>query len=222
MKGLIYNNLITVLKSRTVQILAILFGFYLVLGFLGGGINMGFVFMYIMGALSISFFGITSDNENLSWNSFEVSLPLTRKKIVLCKFISVLILIVIGFIVAELYGIITYFLFNREMISFKFAIGMDLSINAFVFFTSLIWIDIISPFIMKFGMVIGKIFAMACIFAMVYISYTVSSGELFVIDIGYPAFLGKYGLYIMFAAIAFITSAISYFICCKIYEKKDF
>lgn len=207
MKGLLLKDLFTLRKQGKVYLL--LLAFYLFYTILTKNVSM----MSSMIAMLCAIAPITTlaYDENCKWDRYALSMPISRKMIVLSKYVFGLLLILISMaIVAPLsMMVVTY---TREM-ELKPAMMIVLAVNGI----AVLFLSILLPLLFKFGVEKGRLLMFVIFFipmAFVYIYKKINLGlpskETFEL-LGYlsPVFL-------------IIIVLISIVISIRIYEKKEF
>ena len=207
MKGLLLKDLFTLRKQGKVYLL--LLAFYLFYTILTKNVSM----MSSMIAMLCAIAPITTlaYDENCKWDRYALSMPISRKMIVLSKYVFGIVLILISMaIVAPLsMMVVTY---TREM-ELKAAMIIILVVNGI----AILFLSILLPLLFKFGVEKGRLLMFVIFFiplAFVYIYKKINLGlpskETFEL-LGYlsPVFL-------------IIIVLISMVISIRIYEKKEF
>lgn len=207
MKGLLLKDLFTLRKQGKVYLL--LLAFYLFYTILTKNVSM----MSSMIAMLCAIAPITTlaYDENCKWDRYALSMPISRKMIVLSKYVFGILLILISMVIVAPLSmmVVTY---TREM-ELKPAIMIVLAVNGI----AILFISILLPLLFKFGVEKGRLLMFVIFFiplAFVYLYKKINLGlpskETFEL-LGYlsPVFL-------------IIIVLISMVISIRIYEKKEF
>ncbi len=217
MKGLILKDFINLKKSvKLFVILIVIYGFMAVSS--GDGSFFSTIFTVLVAVLTLS---VYSYDESAHWDSFALTLPVTKELFVLEKYVIMILLTAIGVVIGMLFGFALYLTGSIDKILptlTSCAVGAAVAI---------IFYSIIIPFVIKLGVEKSRIllFAVYIIpFAItVLVSKALKAGSLqiptVIIDIAKTSM--KYA-YVIVPAILIIALIISYMISVNIFRKKEF
>lgn len=216
MKGLLLNNLMStknnLLTLTPVLLIAMMIGIFVApLAMFTLVVNFT-IFMYPLLYISCYHHDYASN-----WNKLELIMPIKRGSIVLSKYLTLLIFLVSGLLLATLYATINLLIGNISWdtsIVSTFLLALSTTINAGAFFYPpvLLWGESRSESIIIFSLIASMI---PLYITMLIVSRILELDHLFALY-DYPLF---WILYLLFTIILFI---ISYFISRKIYENKEF
>ena len=144
-----------------------------------------------------------------TWNKFERTFPVSKNDIMLSKFITSFIYVGIGVIISIVYefiaSVMNHIPLSSDIITF----------NIVMFMVAIIIVNVMNPFIMKFNLIMGKVVAMTLVVAIVAGINIDDIMSMFpTINISYVC------IFLLIADVLF--TLVSYFLCCKFYEKIEF
>jgi ABC-2 type transport system permease protein len=206
MKGLLYKDLLYLRQlGKTLLLLLV---FYVVLFTMTGGENNGLFAAVIVMLSVILVINTFSYDENAKWDSYAVSLPLNRDSIVLAKYVLVLavsgsisVLLLLSVTVAE-HGFPT-----DSMAQIGAGLGM-----------ALIFCGILMPLFYRFGMQKARLMIIACFLIPNIVALLWNEMKLPVPSVSEAA-VGK--LLLVSPVLVLLLYALSYFISCVVYRKKE-
>ena len=206
MKGLILKDFLNLRKySRTVFLIL---AFYVLYGFMLDNASL------IIGMISLLFtmMAITSFSYDdlAKWDKYALSLPVTRKEMVLSKYILATILAVAGALLALLASILL------STIKTPVGITEQLAVTYVLFAISIIFVSILLPLIYKFGVEKSRI--------MILLVFAVPAAIVFVLgSVGFKLPTESQLMTLLYASpfIVIAIFAISYFISYSVYKNKD-
>lgn len=210
MKGLIIKDLLNLKKYLLTILLIIIFLIaFMSFSFEDSSITVSIIIIIINSMMTITTF---SFDEITKWDMYAMSFPISRKNLVLSKYILALILGIIGFIMSLFISIlIDSFKNNIDILEL-------LTINFISMAASLILISIILPIVFKFGAEKSRfasipIFAIPGIIQVLLIENIKSSAQ----------FLYTYKNFIpfIFVIILIFVMLLSFSLSLKIYRKKE-
>ena len=206
MKGLLIKDFLNLRKYGRSVILIL--AFYVLYGLMLDNAN----FIIGMIVLLFSMMAITSFSYDdlAKWDKYALSLPVTRKEMVLSKYILATILSVVGALLALLATI------GVSLINTPVSINEQLLITYALFATSIIFISILLPLIYKFGVEKSRI--------MMILVFAVPTAMVFVLSsIGFQLPTESQLMMLLYASpiILIALYSISYFISYSVYKKKD-
>ncbi len=216
MKGLIRNNIYTVegsLKSTLLisliaaVVLAVITRFTtdngpLLSGIIGG--NMGG-----FGALTMT---IIQKDAASKWNKFELTMPVRRKDVITARYISSMLYILIGIVMALVSALLFHLstgALNLERMSYGFVFGWGFALSMPTFVIPLVLIlgtDRTEPIIVV-SVIAGLV---------LFFGYSAVFSPFFS-NLEYSNFLFR-SSYMIFCTVLFV---LSYLISCRIYQKKE-
>ena len=214
MKGLILKDLL--FTKENLKILAIMIIGFTLIGFTTEGMPIGFYIPMFCIMICISTFSYDEYNK---WDAYAITLPLTKKQIVLSKYLYTLISVIISTLLGLLVSLgIQYFK--------EHTITMATFSNLFgTMFGTTIFVALLYPFIYKYGSQKGRMFLFAVVAVIILGFYGVSEilkrMDLSISGIISSSFLDTYGIYI-FAFIMIIFYVGSYLLSVRFYTKKEF
>lgn len=145
MKGLIIKDIFNLKKGITTTLIMILF--YGIFSYNTGNMSMLIgMTVFIMTSMSIS---SMSYDDMAKWDGYALSMPITRKNIVLSKYILSILLSTIATILSTAFSMVIAYIRGD-------LVGIDniqeiLLISYVVFLISIFYISIVMPLIFKFG-----------------------------------------------------------------------
>lgn len=213
MKGLIIKDLLNL--KKTLNFICIFIVFLGVLLFVSNNMVTSANFMGMIILMSTMLVVTTISYDELAkWDNYALAMPITRKEIVLSKYLIMLILSTLGTLIGFILNII-FALIKKN------ADLLEISVSALLVLSfALIIGSIILPLLYKFGAEKARILIVIfCLFVTILAVGGVSVLENITITISLDKLI-KFFLYASpIIAIAFVTC--SYFISLKIYMKKD-
>lgn len=145
MKGLVIKDILNLKKAITTTLIIILF--YGVLSYNTGDMSM-LIGMTVLVMTSMTFSSMSYD-DMAKWDSYALAMPITRKNIVLSKYILSILLSTIATILSGIFSVaITYIRGDFYGIE---KIQEIVLIAYIVFLISIFYISIVMPLIFKFG-----------------------------------------------------------------------
>ena len=223
MKGLIKKDLLNLSSYKTTLLIIIIFCSFGIVG--TESITMApIVICTIIGMISLSAFNYDESSKS---DKFILSLPITKKEIVLSKYILAISSIIIGGLLGIILTILIANILNiirpSDLISIDYQ-NLFISTLGGMFGIALIQ-SIQIPSIYKWGAEKGRIQMFIIIFAIILLIIVLSLlATKFNISINMgqiEQFLNKYGILILILSMIIMYS-ISYNISTKIYLKKDY
>lgn len=207
MKGLIIKDLLNLKKSFQTMI-------FLFAAFLLFSISMNtptYLASMITLMLTITSISSFTYDDYSKWEKFSRSLPVTKKQIVLSKYLLTLIMAAVGSLISFVY-ILIWQAFNTSASLFENA-----SIVLVMFSVTLIFSGIAIPLIYKFGVEKYRLISLAIfggfflLFMLVFSIHDMSQ---------IPESVFK-TVFLLMPLLAVLLTVVSYFIACKIYDKRD-
>ncbi len=206
MKGLILKDFLNLRKySRSVFLVL---AFYVLYGVMLDNAS------FIVGMISLLFtmMAITSFSYDdlAKWDKYALSLPVTRKEMVLSKYILAVILAIAGALLAFASSIIL------SAIKTPVGITEQLAVTYVLFAISIIFVSILLPLIYKFGVEKSRI--------MILLVFAVPAAIVFVLgNVGFKLPTESQLMTLLYASpfIIIAVFAISYLISYSVYKKKD-
>lgn len=211
MKGLILKDFLNLRKySRTVLLVI---GFYLLFSLMMDSIS----FLTGMIVLLMTMTAVTSFSydDMAKWNVYALTLPVSRRDMVLSKYILALLLALGGSLISLLFGV-GFAFYRHQQLDEQFII------IAVVFGVALVFISILFPLIYRYGVEKSRMFMMI-IFAAPTAAFVILSNTGFVMSAGeitrWEQIIHSL-LWLVPVAVAALFW-ISYLISYRIYMKKD-
>ena len=222
MKGLIKKDLLNLASYKTTLLILIIF---CGIGVIGSSVNIApLVICTIIGMISLSTFNY---DEIAKSNKFILALPLTRKEVVLAKYILAITGIILGGILGIVLTLLVVNIMNiirpNDLLSINY---QSLFINALSGMFGISLIQAIQiPSIYKCGAEKGRIQMFVIIFLVIIL---IAGAGFLITNLGLNIntqeitnFLNKYGIIILIISMILMYT-ISYKISSKIFLKKDF
>lgn len=207
MIGLILKDLYTI--KRYSKILLVLIVFYIVVGYGMGKLD--FVIFMIPFVTIMSVISTFSYDEFVKWDKYALSMPVSKKDMVLSKYVLTLLLIVVGGVFAAVLLLIL------SMRPTGTEINESLSALTGVMVASLIVIGIYIPLTYQFGTEKGRIIFPILVLAPSFgASYLIKNK---VISLPSQEIITTYLKFLPILGIVFVI--VSYFISLRIYSKKE-
>lgn len=207
MKGLLLKDLFTLRKQGKVYLLLIVF--YLFYSIFTKNVSM----MSAMIAMLCAIAPITTlaYDENCKWDRYALSMPISKKMMVLSKYVFGLLLILISMVIVAPLSmvVVTY---TGEM-AFKPAFIILLMVNAI----AVLFISVLLPLLFKFGVEKGRLLMFVIFFIPMAIAYVYKKTNL-----GLPSKETLTSLGYLSPLLLLIIFLISIAISIRIYEKKEF
>jgi hypothetical protein len=205
MLGLIAKDLICI-KKYSIKLLAVVAIYFVIFASSGDLIFLSSMIIIISTMLVITTF---SYDELSKWDCFALSLPVTKKQIVLCKYFLALIFDLLGMLIVLIIHLIENQLEFEELISIYTLGAVALIIPA-----------ILLPLIYKFGVQKSRlwlilIFLLPTALAIIFGKAGISLG------MGLPSESTIEALVKASLPAALIVFSASYFISCRIFENKN-
>jgi len=207
MRGFILKDLYN-MTSNFKQLLVVILSLLVMMGtFENMSVFSGMFIILLLGTLVVSSF---SFDDMAKWDRYAIALPVTRKQIVLSKYVVALIGLLTGIIVYFIANIISMLIHGNLELGEMF-LGSGIIVCAVVAMLS-----VMLPLVFKFGAEKSRIIMMLVI----VIPWLAT---MFVMNMGFPvpseAILRLIGYSLPVAVIILLIG--SYLISAKIYEKKD-
>lgn len=217
MKGLIVKDLLFI-KNNMKTFLIILLAFSIIAISNENYNFMLYIIPFFLVMMTISTFNYDEFN---NWNSYCLTLPISRKKIVQSKYLFTIFLAIVGIILTAII-IITFKSINQSL-------NLEEQISNFCgsFFAVSLIISILYPLIYKFGSEKGRIFIFVIVL-IVSIIIGIIFSLLEQLSINYHSLLSSLNslnyiqISLFMLVISIITIIISYLISLRIYQKKEF
>ncbi len=207
MKGLLLKDLFTLRKQGKVYLLLIVF--YLFYSIVTKNVSM----MSAMIAMLCAIAPITTlaYDENCKWDRYALSMPISKKMMVLSKYVFGLLLILISMVIVAPLSmvVVTY---TGEM-AFKPAFIILLMVNAI----AVLFISVLLPLLFKFGVEKGRLLMFVIFFIPMAFVYIYKKTNL-----GLPSKETLTSLGYLSPLLLLIIFLISIAISIRIYEKKEF
>lgn len=203
MKGLIIKDLINLRSQGKIFALVILFWFVIALATKDGAF-MGSMMMLIAVMMPISTIAF---DERTKWDSFALTMPVSRRDIVAGKYVCTLIILTAAFVISLIGSAI-------QMISLSGAILTTLNFLA----VGIVINDIMLPLMFKFGVEKGRI---------VFIAVVLLGAATATVAVNNDGLIGMIGamstmaLSAVFMAAAAVCTFISFRLSISIYEAKE-
>ena len=220
MKGLILKDLLQLKTYKKTVIIFVLLALFLV--FCGNSQNPP-IFITVLLTFWFGMFGIIpfSYDEQANAERYIQSMPVTKKEIVLARYIHVFGIIIVGALAGTILSIVSCFATTKEF--------LDIREVLIIFSTSLFGVSFLEaievPCFYKFGMEKGRltfiIVILMAVFGVITAATAIES-----LNITYEQIEGMMLklvniLPIILMLLTFVVSWISYKISCKIYKKKE-
>ncbi|CRZ33479.1 ABC-2 family transporter [Herbinix hemicellulosilytica] len=217
MKGLIIKDLINIFKNvKVILLLLIFYGFISVMtdnpGSFIGVFNLLFA-MYFLSTYSY--------DEYANWDNYALTMPVTREKIVLGKYLSMLLVSLTGFMISSAWIVLINYISKQDNI-FE-----GIVINAAIIAAAILFFSVIIPVINKFGIIKARIYIIiiymvpfllgSYVFGKVKEIYPTPPEKL----ISFIEIVIKY-VYIIVPLFLLVVLGISYALSVRIYRKKEF
>ena len=211
MKGLILKDFLNLKKYGRTLLLVI--GFYLLFSLMMDSIS--FLSGMIVLLMAMSAVTSFSYDDMAKWDVYALTLPVSRKDMVLSKYILALLLAVLGSAISFLFGIGFSFYKNQPM-------DEQLIIIAAVLAVALVFISVLFPLIYRYGVEKSRMFIMI-IFAAPTAAFIALSNTGIMMPqeeiARWEKVIGSL-VWLVPAAVAALFW-LSYLISCRIYMKKD-
>ncbi len=223
MVGLITKDLLA-LKSYGKSILFVII-IYCIIGFFMGNVSFyNTMIIFITAMASINLF---SYDNYYKWDRYAISMPLSRNKIVMAKYISAYSILLCGFMYCIIIDFINSFVSKDGM-----SLASYFSLDFFYFILCSVYISIVIPVIYKMGVEKGRIFIIA-LFVVPFVIIMIlankeNTREIFevVFSVIEKAFSENsfITILVIFGVLvsSIVFNIISYFISCNIFSKKEF
>lgn len=213
MKGLIIKDILNLRKQ--IKIVLFIIFFYVVFFSIGFNSPNSSTQPSVISGLIIflsvtTFIASFSYDEYSKWDKYAASLPITRKSIVLSKYILSLLFVVLGVIISTIYACILIITKNNiNMLEFALSTGM-------IVMVALLIIGFLIPALYKFGAERARLVLVAIAFVptviiMLLTRFNISAPSESTIELFFK----------LLPVISIIFFIISFFISCKIYESKE-
>ena len=206
MKGLLLKDLLN-LKS-TFKMLGAMIVFFAV-AFLREGNSFVFGIIILMFAMMVV--TTISYDDLAKWDAYALTMPVTRKEMVLSKYLVMVLLNTLGAVLSLIIGIVGSFLMNQ---SFDLEI---LVIVGLVYLIAFIFGSVIIPLIYKFGTEKARLMLFLCALLPTALILLVEQ-----LDVPLPTTGNPWIYLILLVACSVIGVILSYLISLKIYTKKEF
>ncbi len=151
------------------------------------------------------------------WDRFALTMPITRKEVVLSKYVSMLLFSIAGAIIASIFNIAGGYI-NKDINIAQVLLTSVASLS-----TALIFGSIILPLLYKFGVEKARFFIILC--ALIPTAIVVVGVQILNrldISIPIPSEDLLENMIYLIPVVAMILVVVSYFITLKIYIKKEF
>lgn len=213
MKGLIIKDILNLRKQ--IKIVLFIIFFYVVFFSIGFNSQNSSTQPSVISGLIIflsvtTFIASFSYDEYSKWDKYAASLPITRKSIVLSKYILSILFVVLGVIISTIYACILIITKNNiNMLEFALSTGMIVMI-------ALLIIGFLIPALYKFGAERARLVLVAIAFVptviiMLLTRFNISAPSESTIELFFK----------LLPVISIIFFIISFFVSCKIYESKE-
>jgi len=206
MKGLILKDLLNL--KGTFKTLGVMMLFFTVV-FIPAGNN--FIFGIIIFMFAMMVITTISYDDLARWDSYALTMPVTRKEIVLSKYLVLGILNIAGALLSLIVGFIGTMIMGR---SFSLEI---LAIIGVVFLIALIFGSVMLPLIYKFGAEKARLMLILCAL--------IPTGLILLLEqlqIPIPTDANPWMYLLILSAFTLAGLILSYGLSLKIYEKKEF
>ena len=210
MNSLILKDFIS-LKSYS-KTLAIIIGFFTIITFTNDEPSfLSGMIILIMSMLPITSF---SYDQHAKWDLFSQTLPVSRKQLVMSKYVLGIISIVAGVILAILLNVAVLLVKSLEV-----DIWYLISANSLIALVALLYLSILIPLVYKFGVEQSRLLTIVvlAIPSLLAIALSKAGVSIPVLDEITPAIFVAIGLVFVVCVML-----ISYVISVRIYMKKDF
>lgn len=213
MKGLIIKDILNLRKQ--IKIVLFIIFFYVVFFSIGFNSEDSNTQPSIISGLIIflnvtTFIASFSYDEYSKWDKYAASLPITRKSIVLSKYILSLLFVVLGVIISTIYACILIITKNNiNMLEFALSTGM-------IVMVALLIIGFLIPALYKFGAERARL-------VLVAIAFVPTAIIMLLTHFNVPApSENTVGLFFkLLPVISILFFVLSFFVSCKIYESKE-
>ena len=217
MKGLFLDNFYKTFNSAKLFMFVILAaGIVLLITGNAATILQLFVYISITALSAIAVSGMRKDSE-AKWDKYEITLPVTRKDIIKCKYLSYLFWVSIGVIISVVFTFVAYLIHGN--IFFAFGLRDVLSLFALGIGIAVIVGSLFFPMAYVFGvnksealLVISVIAGVGLAAYLIWLLNTIFDAEV----TNYYLILGVFVLTYCFMFV------VSYLVTLKIYGKKNF
>ena len=206
MKGLILKDLLN-LKS-TFKMLGVMMLFFAVVFLPQGN---GAIFGIIIMMFAMMVVTTISCDDLAKWDAYALTMPVTRKEMVLSKYLVMVLLNTLGAVLSLIIGIVGSFLMNQ---SFDLEI---LVIVGLVYLIAFIFGSLIIPLIYKFGTEKARLMLFLCALIPTALFLLLEQ-----FNVPLPTTGNPWIYLILLVACAVIGVILSYLISLKIYTKKEF
>lgn len=208
MKGLLLKDLYNMGQQKKILVfLALFYGAFALFTDSSGMLN---VFVLVCSMLSVSAF---SYDEFAKWDSYALSLPVTRKEIVAARYLFATLLTGCGALAVLVLGTLSFIV--RSQTNFGAMVISIASITALSF----LLLSLLLPLCYKFGLEKGRIMLM--IFMMVLVFLGMSLPE-FLANLPEMFALQSLLLPVIVLLLCAVALVLSYSASVRIYEKKEF
>lgn len=217
MKGLIIKDFLNIFKNYKVIVLMMVF--YTALAALTDGSG-SFINLLTL-IFAMYFLNTFSYDEDAKWDTYALTMPLSRERIVLGKYLTMLFMALISFTVNS--ALLIFF----NTLTKKNSLFEGIKVNAAAAAAVIFFYSIIIPVICKFGIVKARIY----IIIIYMVPFFLGSLILNKIKETYPAPPEKLivfietlykNIYVIVPLALIALLGISYFISIRIYRKKEF
>lgn len=215
MKGLLLKDYYNLKKTGKTTIFILLV--YGIFGIVSGQVSMLSAMVALMCAiLPISTF---SFDDFAKWDIFALSMPISRKTIILSKYLGALILIAIGALLSLLMNLLGLMINGMD----DGEISIGLSTIGTVVVICLFVIAVIFPVIIKYGVEKGRI-AMIAVFLIPTMAFMLfaKTGGMDLIPSGDQLRNLILGIAVAAPLVALLALVLSFFLTLKIYSAKEF
>jgi len=210
MNSLILKDFIS-LKSYS-KSLAIIIGFFTIITFTNDELSfLSGMIILIMSMLPITSF---SYDQHAKWDLFSQTLPVSRKQLVMSKYVLGIISIIAGAILAILLNVVVLLVKSLEVDVWYLFLA-----NSLIALVALLYLSILIPLVYKFGVEKSRLLMIVvlAIPSVLAIGLSKAGVSIPVLDEITPAILVAIGLVLVVCVML-----ISYVISVRIYMKKDF
>ena len=210
MNSLILKDFIS-LKSYS-KSLAIIIGFFTIITFTNDELSfLSGMIILIMSMLPITSF---SYDQHAKWDLFSQTLPVSRKRLVMSKYVLGIISIIAGAILAILLNVVVLLVKSLEVDVWYLFLA-----NSLIALVALLYLSILIPLVYKFGVEKSRLLMIVvlAIPSVLAIGLSKAGVSIPVLDEITPAILVAIGLVFVVCVML-----ISYVISVRIYMKKDF
>lgn len=206
MKGLILKDLLN-LKS-TFKMLGVMMLFFAVVFIPQGN---GFIFGMIILMFAMMVVTTISYDDLAKWDAYALTMPVTRKEMVLSKYLVMAILNTLGAVLSLIVGIVGSMIMGK---SFDLEI---LAIIGVIYLVALIFGSVIIPLIYKFGTEKARLMLIICALLPTALILLVEQ-----FNVPLPITGNPWIYLILLIAFSIVGVVLSYLISLKIYTKKEF